>query len=238
MKASSEKRKAAGIFVTKFNAARRQLDAAIRMFFSDEDVLAVHTLGTAAYRILRDLQKSRGILHYPDVLRAGLWAMAEDYEKGRLTGAPPQLLPLIQHVVELRASGTLKSATEINIGNEQMLEIDDLRKSTRAANFLKHADRDHAASLSEDEIDNVDLLMRASATYKSLLHSLTPEMAALAVYAWESSTVGPAPQNSVIARLVIETKSFTMRKKKIACRKLIKNKEFRSYFGDAHRADN
>jgi hypothetical protein len=34
---------------------RRQLDAAIRMFFENEDVLAVHTLSRAAFRVLYDM---------------------------------------------------------------------------------------------------------------------------------------------------------------------------------------
>lgn len=41
--------------ITKLEAARRQLDAAIRIFFKDEDGLAVHTVSRAAFRILFDL---------------------------------------------------------------------------------------------------------------------------------------------------------------------------------------
>ena len=44
----------------KPDAARRQIDAAIRMLFSDEDVLAVHTVSSAAYGILRGLAGSSG----------------------------------------------------------------------------------------------------------------------------------------------------------------------------------
>ena len=41
--------------VTKLDAAGRQLDAAIRMFFENEDVLAIHTLSRAAFRVLFDI---------------------------------------------------------------------------------------------------------------------------------------------------------------------------------------
>ncbi|HWN52047.1 MAG TPA: glutamine--tRNA ligase/YqeY domain fusion protein [Xanthobacteraceae bacterium] len=41
--------------VTKLEAGKRQLDAAIRMFFDDEDFLAIHTLSRAAFRVLFDI---------------------------------------------------------------------------------------------------------------------------------------------------------------------------------------
>lgn len=48
------------IRTNKVDAARRQLEAAIRMFFAKEDALAVHTIASAAYRILRDLAEGTG----------------------------------------------------------------------------------------------------------------------------------------------------------------------------------
>jgi len=45
----------AKINVSKVEAARRQIDVAIRMLFSEEDPVAIHTLAGAAFRILRDL---------------------------------------------------------------------------------------------------------------------------------------------------------------------------------------
>lgn len=47
--------------VTKLNAARRQLDEAIAMFFRGADAIAVHTLAAASAQILCDLCRSRGI---------------------------------------------------------------------------------------------------------------------------------------------------------------------------------
>ena len=41
--------------VDKISAARRQISAAIRMLFSDEDPLAIHTVVSAGFRILKDL---------------------------------------------------------------------------------------------------------------------------------------------------------------------------------------
>ena len=47
----------AKIDINKPEAARRQIDAAIRMLFSGEDPVAVHTLAMAGFRVLRDLAK-------------------------------------------------------------------------------------------------------------------------------------------------------------------------------------
>ncbi len=48
------------IFVNKLSAAERQLSAAIRMYFMEEDQLAVHTVASAALNLYADLMKFRG----------------------------------------------------------------------------------------------------------------------------------------------------------------------------------
>ena len=45
----------ATIKVNKIEAARRQIDTAIRLLFDNEDPVAIHTLTMAGFRILRDL---------------------------------------------------------------------------------------------------------------------------------------------------------------------------------------
>ena len=49
------------IILDKLDAARRQLESAVRMFFYDLDVVSQHTLISAAHGILYDLAKKRGI---------------------------------------------------------------------------------------------------------------------------------------------------------------------------------
>ncbi len=46
--------------VTKFDAARRQLHTAIRLFFANEDMVSVHTLTRASHEILRTLLRASG----------------------------------------------------------------------------------------------------------------------------------------------------------------------------------
>lgn len=48
------------IEVTKIDAARRQLETAIKLYFIDADPVSIHTLTAAAYNILRDVTKQKG----------------------------------------------------------------------------------------------------------------------------------------------------------------------------------
>lgn len=49
----------ATIKVNKIEAARRQIDAAIRLLFDNEDPIAIHTLTMAGFRILRDIAEKQ-----------------------------------------------------------------------------------------------------------------------------------------------------------------------------------
>ena len=58
--------------MTKIQAAQRQIDAAIWMLFRNDDPVAIHTVAMAAFRILRDLAKQRGLEHSVDsMIRPG-----------------------------------------------------------------------------------------------------------------------------------------------------------------------
>jgi hypothetical protein len=64
------------LHINKIAAASRQLDAAIRMFFAKEDELAIHTVTSAAFRILRDVTDKRGKNITAELLRNGIYSMA------------------------------------------------------------------------------------------------------------------------------------------------------------------
>ena|ERR1700733_9840765 len=49
--------------ISKIEAARRQLDTAIEMWFCDKDPVSVHTVAAAAYQIVHDVKVRRGIDH-------------------------------------------------------------------------------------------------------------------------------------------------------------------------------
>ena len=58
--------------MTKIQAAQRQINAGIRMLFRNDDPVAIHTVAMAAFRILRDLAKQRGLEHPVDsMIRPG-----------------------------------------------------------------------------------------------------------------------------------------------------------------------
>jgi hypothetical protein len=50
------------IKISKLDAARRQLDTAIELWFHDGDPISIHTLTSAAFEIIQDLNKKHGNL--------------------------------------------------------------------------------------------------------------------------------------------------------------------------------
>ena len=46
--------------VSKLEAARRQLETAVRLYFASQDDVAIHTLAAAAHQVLADLKKAQG----------------------------------------------------------------------------------------------------------------------------------------------------------------------------------
>lgn len=57
----------ARLMVSKLEVAKRQIDTAIRMIFSDADPVVVHTIAAAGNQIVRDICQKRGdIAHYSE----------------------------------------------------------------------------------------------------------------------------------------------------------------------------
>jgi hypothetical protein len=77
----------AKVFINKLEAARRQLYAAIRMTFANEDEFAIHTVAAAAYRILRDLLEKRGRFDLEELAAAGIYHTASSMAAGELPQA-------------------------------------------------------------------------------------------------------------------------------------------------------
>jgi len=59
--------------IEKLEAARRNLAAAVRLFFEQGDPIAIHTLAAAAQGVIRDVARTRGLAHtsilhdHPDI---------------------------------------------------------------------------------------------------------------------------------------------------------------------------
>lgn len=66
----------AKIKISKTEAARRQIDSAIRMLFINEDPVSIHTLAAAGYGILKDIAEKKGNVDIhqtvKDIIRPGM----------------------------------------------------------------------------------------------------------------------------------------------------------------------
>src|SRR5258707_14790954 len=74
----------AKVHVTKLAAAGRQLQAAIRMYFAEEDELAIHTVTAASYRLLADLKAERGMDEAANVYLTSIFYVVRDFRRGSL----------------------------------------------------------------------------------------------------------------------------------------------------------
>lgn len=142
----------ASVSITKLSAAQRQIDAAIRILFSGEDALAVHTVVAAAHSIVLDLAEKRNVTPYTESIGQ---AIATLYRQ-RFGEAIPN--DKLQHWVA-------------------RFEEKHFRPFwNRPANFLKHADRDPGEVLDQDSLETDTLLLVSCATYMELGLEYTPEM--------------------------------------------------------------
>jgi hypothetical protein len=48
------------ISISKLDAAKRQLETAVRLYFHDGEPVSIHTLVSAAYNVIRDINTKRG----------------------------------------------------------------------------------------------------------------------------------------------------------------------------------
>jgi len=69
----------AKIQITKFDAIRAQLDAAIELYFVSDNVVATHALAAAAYNVLRDIANREGSEH--PFLKSGFLETLSESEK-------------------------------------------------------------------------------------------------------------------------------------------------------------
>ena len=156
----------ASVSITKLSAAQRQIDAAIQILFSGEDVLAVHTVVAAAHRIVLDLAEKRNLAPYTESIKT---TIATLYRQQFRETIPNHKL---QHWAAEFENKNLRPYLN------------------RPTNFLKHADQDAGMVLDQDSLQTDTLLLASCVTYAKLGLEYTPEMKAffrwhLAVYPHE-----------------------------------------------------
>jgi hypothetical protein len=143
--------------IDKVTVAKRQLDTAIRMYFAAEDALAIHTLASAALRVLRDLLGRNKQDLTTETIRGGMIEIARAYLQGALPEDETESLGrsgfmrVIERLSEAIREGDL-DRIQINVKTGR--EVDRLFWPSGSANFLKHADRDAEAVIDEGEVKN------------------------------------------------------------------------------------
>ena len=144
----------ASVSITKPSAAQRQIDAAIRILFSGEDILAVHTVVAAAHRIVLDLAEKRNLAPYTESIRTTIATLyRQQFE---------ETIP--NHKLQNWAA---------QFENKYFRPY-----LNRPANFLKHADQDAGKVLDHDILQTDTLLLASCVTYTELGLEYTPEMKA------------------------------------------------------------
>ena len=173
------------IHVTKLAAAQRQLRAAIRMFFGQEDELAVHTVASAAYRLTRDLKERRGHDEVGNVYQTMFFYIVRDYHRGTLPKKLAEDAEFMKYVREWADALPITANAEyedVSVRVSPVLAKRFWKDRNRVSNFLKHADRDAEEHISLDEVDNLHLLMLATGSLIDLGVDLGAEGYVLWVY--------------------------------------------------------
>jgi hypothetical protein len=220
------------VHITKVAAASRQLDAAIRMFFAKEDELAIHTIASAAFRILRDLIKGRGRNLTAEMLQNFFYTTAREYAEGKL---PKEKLKLLENTALMRvitdileaerAAGGKFDAGHILIRPSPKGAIEKRLWPSKAPNFLKHAHRDAETHLAADEIENENDLIGACAAYLALMGTPSPEI--MAFYAFWA-VKHDAEVGGEVRELALKLRSIEEPVRHRVCAKFIQKRHRRS----------
>ncbi len=159
----------AEVFVNKLTAANRQLRCAIRLFFSGEDELAIHTITAAAYEIICDLKSRRGRDEIEDYCKSTVIFAIRSFRRGDLPPSMTSSPQTMEFIKQIANQWPDISATSDLDDIQFLIPEEDRKKFSRdrkkIANFLKHANYDSTKSISMDEVDNLELLARATTSY-------------------------------------------------------------------------
>ena len=177
---------AENIYVTKLECAGRLLREAIHLFFEQRDELAVHVIGSAAYGILKDLTERNGRNQAAEVMYSGVFYPVRDHRRGTLPRNFQSNSELMKFIEELaQKHSTIKASHEFKDFKIRMDPVGTRKywkEHNKVANFLKHAKRDPDDRLDMDNVNNLFLLIQASASYAGLGKILVPEFDVLMIY--------------------------------------------------------
>ena len=210
--------------ITKLVAAERQLREAIRMFFEEKDDLAVHTVASAAYRIICDLKSERGFDEADDYWLTVVFYAVRDFRRGKLPKVladDPDFARWIRGLADRLPITSSSQYRDIRVRASSSVRDAFWRNRTKVANFLKHAKRDPLGRLPTGEVDNLELLMIAQSSYLDLVpDSLVSEGWVLWIYGCATNNLSDVlPPDYVTIAATLREASPDHRKK--LCRELI-----------------
>lgn len=161
----------AKLHLTKLAAAERQLRAAIRLYFAGEDELAIHTIASAAYRLLADLKTERGMDEAANAYLTSIFYVVRDYRRGTLPNemtSDPEFMEWVRGIADQLPIDGDSKVGDVSVTIPQKAAGEFWNRRNKVANFLKHADRDSSVSISLDEVDNLLLLMQCYSAYMDI----------------------------------------------------------------------
>lgn len=165
----------------KQDGARRLIHAAVDMFESDADPLAIHVVGSSAFNLLRELSKVGGTLFFERVFRSVLFDGATKMLKGQESGLPdyPIVAEWAEGIARAIDAGHVNSPEDINVKDAPGAEFEALKFLTGPFNFLKHADRDPDGVLDEGDVKAMEAISFAVTAYSLLFPTddLDPKVA-------------------------------------------------------------
>jgi hypothetical protein len=145
----------------------------VRMFFNGEDELAVHTVASAAYRLLTDLKADRGRDEVGDFYLTSIFYCVRDFRRGTLPSylaSDPDMMAWIRELSEKLPIGADSKFEDVSVSVSSSVAKEFWQKRNAVSNFLKHAVRDAKAHIALDDVDNLHLLMQAYSAYVDLVH--------------------------------------------------------------------
>ena len=138
------------ISITKLDAARRQIDAAVRLSFDDDDKIAIHTLTWAAYGILvaYDIKTNSGTA-WGSTLRASpdneariisnfLKHADKDHEKALYDFPISIPQTVLRFSIKLYHELTNTMSEEMRIFSAAMIVIDEMEEDVEKSRWRDH----------------------------------------------------------------------------------------------------
>jgi hypothetical protein len=199
------------------------------MKFANEEKLAIFTVAYAAHGILRDLLHHGRRHDLEQLLRAGIYETARSLVDGKLSETEvndlksDQMFGLVASVADaIRARGSEVTPDDVPLTITNQQKQDHWSPLSRAANFLKHANRDAEKLLELDAVDTDTILMHACAAYSMVSRNPTPEMVIFYMYWLSSAPDRRAGVGDFAADIIDSLTPLSLLQRRRACAKLIR----------------